>query len=322
MRIGRARGRVLNFWDMPWGLLHSLEPDDARAIARYLKTALPAVRNRVPEPLRYGVIETIAVKLTRELPAINPGVLTFADGMFGQTAPGIPRELPQLMLVAAQWMVLATGVVAFVLARPASRPARRTRWRRLSRGLGLVAIVLVVAVGWAFYALPFLSVIPPEQIVAAQIGSLPKPSPAAFPSAEQAALAARGRYVYAVTSCALCHGPDGAGGAKVSWKPMGTLWVRNITPDPTTGIGSWSDAQIARAIRSGVSADGRALHWQGMIWDHASNWDEEDIRALVLYLRSLPPIQRQIPAPRPPAADDCDTYTFWTTQSQGPGCGR
>ncbi len=320
MRIGRARGRALNFWDMPWAWLHSLQPDDARAIARYLKTDLPLVRNRIPDPLRYGVIETIAVKLTRDLPAINPGVLTFADGMFGQTAPASSPDLPQSILIIAQWIVLALGVVAFVVGPSAPRSERETRWARLRRGIGIVVVTVLVLLGWMLYGLPFLSIIPPEQIVGAVSRGLPRPDPAAFLSDEQAALAERGRYLYAVSSCALCHGTDGAGGLKISWKPMGTLWVRNITPEPDTGIGRWTDAQIARAIRSGVSADGRMLHWQGMIWDHASNWDEEDVRALIVYLRNIPPVRRQIPAARPPAADDCDIYTFWTTPSQTPGC--
>jgi cytochrome c553 len=130
----------------------------------------------------------------------------------------------------------------------------------------------------------------------------------------------RGRYVFSVASCALCHGTDGSGGLKVNWAPFGTLWARNISPDAATGIGDWSDAQIARAIRSGVSRDGRPLHWQGMIWDHASNWDEEDIRAVVAYLRAIPPVRHVIPAPRPPAPGDCAIYSFWLKQTTVPGC--
>jgi hypothetical protein len=98
------------------------------------------------------------------------------------------------------------------------------------------------------------------------------------------------------------------------------LWTRNITSDPQLGIGAWSDAEIARAIRSGVSRDGRALHWQGMPWDHFSNWDEEDIRALIAYLRTLPPVANAVPPPRPPAPDDCAVYTFWTSSSTVYGC--
>lgn len=114
-----------------------------------------------------------------------------------------------------------------------------------------------------------------------------------------------------MTSCAFCHGNDGRGGAKISWKPFGTLWVRNITSDPETGSGGWSDEEIARAIRSGVSKDGRQLHWQGMIRDLLSNLDEEDLRSLVAYVRALPAVKKAIPSARPAAADDCDIYTFF-----------
>jgi mono/diheme cytochrome c family protein len=137
---------------------------------------------------------------------------------------------------------------------------------------------------------------------------------------EQKAMAERGQYLYTIASCALCHGDDGRGGVKISWRPMGTLWVRNISSDPDTGIGTWSDAEVARAIRSGVSRDGYALHWQGMTWDHASNWDEEDVRALITYLRAMPAVRRAIPPARAPAADDCAIYTFWVARSAAPGC--
>ncbi len=127
-------------------------------------------------------------------------------------------------------------------------------------------------------------------------------------------------YLYTVASCALCHGSGGAGGAKLSWRPLGTVWSRNLTPDRETGLGAWTDAEIARAIRSGIARDGRIMHWQAMIWDHASNWDEEDVRAIIAFLRALPPVQRALPAPRPPAPDDCEVYTFWVEPSAAPGC--
>jgi len=164
--------------------------------------------------------------------------------------------------------------------------------------------------------MPTLSFIPPDKIVSGATAGTPEPHPAGFKTPEQKALVERGRYVSTVASCAFCHNPNGAGGQKISWHPFGTLWSRNITSDVRTGIGAWTDEQVARAIRSGITADGRTLHWQGMIWDHASNWDEEDIRALVAYLRMLPPVARQIP----PAPDDCAVYTFWVANSTVPGC--
>ncbi len=316
LRNGRARDRVLIFWDMPWQMYHNLSADDARAIARYLKT-LPPIRNRIPAPLHYGVVETIVVKLTRDLPAVNPHRLTFADGLFGARGGGWPRDLPQRALIVAQWLVLIAGVAMYVTVGRRERPRRRRS--RLRGAAAIVGLILLGLVAWALYALPMLRIIPPEQISRAATGVVPRPDPAALGSSERTALAERGRYVF-TTYCALCHQSDGAGGAKISWRPMGTLWTRNITPDPETGIGPWTDAQIARAIRSGVAADGRPLHWQGMTWDHASNLDEEDVRALIIFLRTLPPVRRKIPAATRPSSEDCATYTFWTVRSLTPGC--
>jgi len=313
LRNGRARGGVLIPYDMPWVLLHSLTEDDATAIARYLKS-LPPVRNLIPDRLGYGVIETLIAKLTRPLPAVPTTFLTYADQDYGQNH-GPLRSRPQTLLRIAQWGVLLLGIVAVWVAAPAGRRAPR----RLLSWLGLVGLGLLFGIGAVLYELPLLTVIPAEQIAAGATAGIPEPDQTRL-GPERGALAARGRYLYTVSSCALCHGNDGSGGLKVSWRPMGTLWTRNISSDSATGVGAWSDAQIARAIRSGVSRDGYQMHWQGMIWDHASNWDEEDVRALIAYLRSLPPVSYRVPPDRPPAPDDCEVYTFWTSASQTPGC--
>jgi cytochrome c553 len=315
LRNGRSDGRVLNMFDMPWIYLHSLRDDDATAIARYLKS-LPAVHNHIPAPLRFGLIETIIGKIGRPLPAIPTTRLTFADQQFGQKEER-SREWPQTWLIDAQWLVLVVGVIAFAFVAPRGQRAKRS-WVRTAAGTA--GLVLVGVLGYAYYQLPLLQVIPPDQIVAGATAGIPEPKAALLKTPEQAALAKRGRYLFTVASCALCHGNDGRGGFKVSWKPMGTLWTRNITSDPDAGLGKWTDPEISRAIRSGVSRDGYQLHWQGMTWDHASNWDEEDIRALIGYLRATPPVNNKVPADRAPAADDCDVYTFWTSESHVAGC--
>jgi mono/diheme cytochrome c family protein len=320
VRNGRTPTRLLSLWGMPWFFLHHLSDDDAAAIARYLKT-LPPVQNRIPAPLRYGVLETVASKLTRSLPAARVTVLTYADGNFGAAghARGL-REWPQTTLIRAQWVVLIAGVFAFVLAGP-----RPHRYPRTARGwsvavVSVLVVLLVGVLGWALYNVPTLGIIPPERIVSGVTSQIPRPDLSGSATPERKALVERGRYLFTVASCAFCHGQDGAGGQKVSWKPFGTLWTRNITADNPNGIGTWTDDQVSRAIRSGITPDGRTLHWQGMIWDHASNWDEEDLRALIAYLRLLPPVARRIPSARPPAADDCEVYTFWIAESTTPGC--
>jgi hypothetical protein len=91
---------------------------------------------------------------------------------------------------------------------------------------------------------------------------------------------------------------------RVRWKVFGTVWSRNLTPDRATGLGEWSDAEIVRAITSGLSRDGRPMHWQAMPWDHFSRLTPEDLVALVTYLRRVPAQRSEIPPPEPPAADD------------------
>jgi mono/diheme cytochrome c family protein len=313
---GRAPDRVLNLFDMPWIRFHNLSHDDALATARYLKIALPPVHNQVPSALRYGVVETILNKLTRQPPAFQTTVLTYGDGNWGHMHGGLTRDLPQQILIGLHWLVLLVGIVAFVFGPPRERrfPRRISRW--VLAILGVMGLGLLGVVGYLLYELPQVRLIPPN-VVAQPKPALKLPN-GTLP--EQKAMAERGQYLYAIGTCALCHNNDGSGGAKINWRPMGTLWVRNISSDPDTGIGTWSDAEVARAIRSGVSRDGYALHWQGMTWDHASNWDEEDIRALIAFLRRLPPVRKKVPADRPPAPDDCEVYTFWTSPSSTYGC--
>ena len=319
VRNGRAPSRLLSLWGMPWFYLHYFTDTDATAIARYLKT-LPPVHNRIPAPLNYGVVETVASKLTRPLPAANVTVLTYTEGNFSRPDS---RSLPEWLQIAAtnlQWAVLIIGITAWICpARRSSRPGRKTRrWPAVVvRAVGALLIGVLV---WAFYGLPTLAVIPPDQIVVGATAGIPTPDPSRVGTTERRALVDRGRYLYSVASCAFCHNPDGAGGAKLSWRMFGTLWTRNITSDMRTGIGAWSDPEVARAIRSGISRDGRALHWQGMPWDHASNWDEEDVRAIVSYVRLLPAIDHEVPVSRPPSTDDCAVYTFWIAKSTVPGC--
>ncbi|MGH7818697.1 MAG: hypothetical protein ACREQ9_02900, partial [Candidatus Binatia bacterium] len=101
------------------------------------------------------------------------------------------------------------------------------------------------------------------------------------------------------------------GGMKVNWKVFGTTWSRNLTPDRETGLGTWSDAEIRRAITGGIARDGRRMHWQAMPWDHFANLAGEDLEALIFYLRSLPPAWSKVPEPRPPRPGDEAADTFW-----------
>jgi mono/diheme cytochrome c family protein len=75
----------------------------------------------------------------------------------------------------------------------------------------------------------------------------------------------------------------------------GKVYAPNISPDRETGAGSWSDDQLARAIREGVGHDGRAL-FPFMPYQDFRALSDDDVASIIVYLRSLPPVRQ----PRPP----------------------
>ena len=82
---------------------------------------------------------------------------------------------------------------------------------------------------------------------------------AAGPSAADEDASGRGEYLVRAGGCFSCHSAAGgqplAGGRALA-TPFGTFYSPNITPDPDTGIGRWTDAQFLRALREGVRPDG------------------------------------------------------------------
>jgi mono/diheme cytochrome c family protein len=110
-----------------------------------------------------------------------------------------------------------------------------------------------------------------------------------------AADAARGRQIFALAGGCSCHtmasGPVGAGGSEVA-TPFGKFYGSNITPDPDTGIGAWSDAEIDAAIRRGVRRGGQAES-PVMPWYWYAGMSDEDAADLIAYLRTLPAARRE-----------------------------
>jgi mono/diheme cytochrome c family protein len=117
----------------------------------------------------------------------------------------------------------------------------------------------------------------------------------------------RGRYLAnSVHGCVACHGErdwDAPGAPAVTNLGAGTDWAfhalpwlvaSNITPDPETGIGNVSDDALARAIREGIGFDGRAL-FPIMPWQEYRLMPDEDLAAIVVYLRSLEPVRNELP---------------------------
>lgn len=87
-----------------------------------------------------------------------------------------------------------------------------------------------------------------------------------------------------------------AGGRLFDLGPAGKVFSANLTPDPETGIGSWTDEQIKVAIRTGQIPSGRMLV-PVMPYHTFNTMADSDLDAVVAYLRSLPAISNKVPEP-------------------------
>jgi len=161
-----------------------------------------------------------------------------------------------------------------------SPPARRR--------LGLLALALLgLVLAW--------------WIDGADPGDAPPAAPAA-PADEAHAddPVARGAYLALAGHCAGCHTPRGgppyAGGRAIE-TPFGAIRASNLTPDPQTGLGAWTLEDFRRAMRDGVSRDGRPLY-PAFPYPYYTRMPDADIDALWAWLCTLPPVH----APGEPSA--------------------
>jgi hypothetical protein len=131
-----------------------------------------------------------------------------------------------------------------------------------------------------------------------------------FPSVKASrdpAIVRKGAYLArAVAHCTFCHLPKSVaeyspvevaseavpiGGGEFDLLPIGILRAPNLTSDVRTGVGTWSDAELARAIRYGIDRRGRPLLYMVGV----GPMDDRDLVAIVSFLRSLPPVANAVP---------------------------
>jgi len=115
----------------------------------------------------------------------------------------------------------------------------------------------------------------------------------------------RGTYLmHSVVACGNCHTPKGpqgavpgmelAGGFKIDGGAEFLAVASNITPDPETGIGKWTDEQIIAAIREGRRPDGSMIGPPMPIGMY-HRMSDSDVRAIVAYLRQVKPVKNAVP---------------------------
>jgi mono/diheme cytochrome c family protein len=130
----------------------------------------------------------------------------------------------------------------------------------------------------------------------------------------------RGAYLVVVAGCNDCHTPGFffgkpdkdkfLAGSDVGFEipGLGVFNGRNITPDKDTGIGAWTDEQIAAAITTGKRPDGRQLA-PIMNYPAFVHMTKDDVAAVVAYLRSIPPVNNKVPGPFKPG-EKVSIFTF------------
>lgn len=147
---------------------------------------------------------------------------------------------------------------------------------------GIAAVILVGLIGFGAFAWK------------SELAAIDPPGARQFDQG----LVKRGSELAAIGNCNVCHTAPGgrmfAGGLALP-TPFGTIYSTNITPDPETGIGRWSEAAFIRAMREGVDREGHHLY-PAFPYDHFTQVTDEDDRALYAFLMTREPVRAETPA--------------------------
>jgi mono/diheme cytochrome c family protein len=176
-----------------------------------------------------------------------------------------PDGKPLLVMPAQEFTALSDEDLAAVVAYlksvpPVDTEPRENRVGPLGRFLEVAGKAIVVPASHLDHSAPR------------------PPAPPAGPTAEYGA--------YLITACSGCHGEKLSGGP-VPGSPPETPPALNLTPDPATGLGKWTEADFTRAVREGKKPDGSDVRAPMPVKLTAQLTDDE-IHALWLYLRSVP----------------------------------
>lgn len=163
------------------------------------------------------------------------------------------------------------------------------RLKKIMKWTGIILLVLILGVTIT--------------VMARQNMKYERPYPSITASTDTAVILRGKHLVFGAAHCADCHSKTNADsllklgqdvpltGGFVFDLPVGKIYSKNITPDKETGIGNYTDAEIARTLRYGVHADGT------VVFDFMPfhNMTDEDMTAVISYLRAQKPVKNKIP---------------------------
>lgn len=279
---GLTVGHHIQGMNQPPALSTALQERISRATAQLLgsvgsaddwgsATTVPTIQVADVAPRTNAVTPTAlsrSAALTLPLAAAISNAIHDATGLRLRRAPFDGIALQRAALEASQ-----------ASDEPVGAGRRRPAWRRLAAWATPLA---AAAAGLAATALPWRAAIPPVT-----------PDVSLYSDAA----IERGRLIASASDCVVCHtapgGQENAGGLAMD-TPFGTLYSTNITPDPANGIGTYSYEAFDRAMRHGISRDGRHLY-PAFPYTSFAKFSDSDMQALYAYLMSQPPVAAQPP---------------------------
>ncbi|MCK8783089.1 molybdopterin-dependent oxidoreductase [Roseomonas sp. NAR14] len=278
--VGQDTGQMIN----PAGVRHQVHGNVVQATSRALKERVTFDERSLVSSREWG---GYPIMTFREVPEIDvllmprqsepplgggesasvPGAAAIANAIYDAT--GVRFRSPPFTAD-----VILAGLDDAAPTPPA--PPRRRRWLGALAGIGTALATAGAGLLGLHAAIP--------------------PAAPPGPDVYSATLIERGRLLAAAGDCAVCHTAPGgvayAGGHALE-TPFGTVFGTNLTPDVETGIGAWSFAAFQRAMREGISRDGRNLY-PAFPYTSFTRMTDADLLALYAYLMSRPAV-RNVP---------------------------
>ena len=283
--IGHDAGMMVN----PAGVRHQIHGNVIQATSRVLKERVTFEESTVSSK-EWGAYPILTFKQVPKIDVLKmprqheppmgagesagvPSAAAIANAIYDATGIRF-RELPITPERVLAALKLSQDEAAAAVD-PQPDKGKRSKWwfAPLIAGIGALAGMAATALPWR-----------------AEIAPITPPLAGTW----SAATLERGRLLAAVGDCAVCHtapgGVTNAGGLAMQ-TPFGTLHSTNITPDPETGIGKWSYTAFERAMREGISRDGKHLY-PAFPYTSFRNIDDADMQALYAYLMSQAPVSQ------------------------------
>jgi len=294
--VGHDAGLMVN----PAGVQHQIHGNVLQTTSRALKERVDVDRRTGVQSLEWGsypllsfrevpVIEVMTMPRPGEPPlgagesASVPGTAAIANAIFDATGVRFrqPPFTPEVVRAALNPLPAPAGSAP---PEPQRAPPADAPWPRRRSAWARTGALVAGALGMG----------------AAIVGWRPAIAPVTRPDASiyTAATIERGRQLAAAGDCVVCHtapgGPPNAGGLAME-TPFGTVHTTNLTPDVETGIGQWSFSAFQRAMREGISRDGRHLY-PVFPYTAFAKTSDDDLTALYAYLMAQPAVRAVAPA--------------------------